>query len=254
MKLREKVFYHLVRPRLRTGLGTAETTSLAFAKSMRIELESSDVAHQVILWTGFYELEVSRRIARLARCGGLLVDVGANYGYYTAIWAGAKNGNTVVAFEANQENVAALKRNIAANSLGKSVRAVGKAVGQKSGVAAFLDGYRGQTGQGRLVNSADPDAYQVDVITLDEEFRSLSSPIDVLKIDVEGADTLVLEGAVELLRQKRITHIFYEQFPERIEELGISASRAHDLLSGAGYVIEQLAADQFYACAPEVVQ
>ena len=48
------------------------------------------------------------------------------------------------------------------------------------------------------------------VVTLDEELKDVSF-IDVLKIDTEGADTWVLEGAAFLLRQKRIRHVFFEE-------------------------------------------
>ena len=50
--------------------------------------------------------------------------------------------------------------------------------------------------------------------------------IDVLKIDVEGADTWVLYGCEQLLKQKAIRNIFFEQNGARMAELGIGAKRS----------------------------
>ena len=73
--------------------------SLEFAPSVKMNLKNSDVSHQVIAWTGLYELAVTKRLSAIARRGGLLLDVGANYGYYTCLWAAADDANRVIAFD-----------------------------------------------------------------------------------------------------------------------------------------------------------
>ena len=68
--------------------------------------------------------------------------------------------------------------------------------------------------------------------------------IEVLKIDVEGADTWVLEGCERLLRDKRIKRIFFEQNIGRMEQLGIQAGVAQTFLRDLGYSCEPLDGDE----------
>ncbi len=71
-----------------------------------------------------------------------------------------------------------------------------------------------------------------------------------MKIDTEGADTWVLEGAETLLRSGRIRHILYEQYPERMRELGVAPETAAALLRGHGYQVRPLGGDEWYARLP----
>lgn len=64
--------------------------------------------------------------------------------------------------------------------------------------------------------------------------------IDVLKIDVEGFDTLVLEGCRRLLTEKRVSTIYYEQNHPRMAALGLDAGRAQDFLNEVGYQTQVL--------------
>lgn len=57
----------------------------------------------------------------------------------------------------------------------------------------------------------------------------------MLKIDVEGADTLVLRGAEALLRARRIGTIFFEDNLTRMAKLGIARGEAQALLESCGY-------------------
>ena len=68
-----------------------------------------------------YELELTRRLCDLARRGGTFVDVGANLGYFSLLWAAQNPGNRCVAFEASPRNLDLLRRNVARNSLGGRV-------------------------------------------------------------------------------------------------------------------------------------
>ena len=253
--LREKVFYHLVFPRLRPRVSEPEVATLAFAKGITMRLMPTDVGHQVILATGFYELEVTRRISQLAKVGGLLVDVGANYGYYAAIWAAQNIRNRAICYEPMRSNVEAIHDLVSRNGLDMRIQILQRAVGKESGTMSFRAGGEGQTGQGGLVSSPKTELCKVEVVSLDEEFRDSELVIDVLKIDVEGADTWVLEGAATLFEQKRVRHVFFEQFPRRMDELGVPHRSAFDFLALRDYAVSELSPGQFYGCpAPTAVE
>jgi hypothetical protein len=90
----------------------------------------------------------------------------------------------------------------------------------------------------------------VPVVTLDQFWAESSystSTIDVLKIDTEGADTWVLQGAYQLLKEKRIKHIFFEENKVRMSALGILSETAKDLLLSCGYQITPMGSGEWYA-------
>ena len=107
--------------------------SLALDKKLRLDLSKSDVAHRGIIFNGFYELDLSRNIVRLARAGGILVDVGANYGYFSCLWASQNSDNRVFAFEASPSNVGPLQNNVEKNVLGDRIVVIPRALGKEKG-------------------------------------------------------------------------------------------------------------------------
>jgi len=201
-----------------------------------MELHPTDEGHSHIAFTGFYELPLTKMIVGLAKRGGLLVDVGANYGYFSLLWAATNPQNTVVAFEPSPRNHAGLVRNVARNGLGDRVRIESSALGRESGTMHFDIGPDEQTGWGGFSPEPFWKGIEVKVTTLDEVFRD-EREIAVLKIDVEGADTWVLEGARELTKQRRIAHIMYEENSGKMASLGISAGTAERMLKDNGYEV-----------------
>ncbi len=79
----------------------------------------------------------------------------------------------------------------------------------------------------------------VPVVTLDDQLKDMPF-IEVLKIDTEGADTWVLEGATSLLRQKRIRHVFFEENRQRMAQLDIKQGAAAEILRDTGYSVKVL--------------
>jgi len=75
-----------------------DNANLEFAPSISLKLMPTDVSHQQIAFLGYVELKVTSRISKLAKSGGLMIDVGANYGYYSCIWVAARTSNLVLAY------------------------------------------------------------------------------------------------------------------------------------------------------------
>jgi FkbM family methyltransferase len=233
-------FYRSRRPRLHSLFDDAE---LAFAPGVRMKLLPTDEGHGCIATAGFYELELTREIVRLGKAGGLMVDVGANYGYFSLVWAAQNPGNRVIAFEASPRNQNVLQRNVERNGFGTAVTLRSEAAGKEPGQLKFHLGPEEQTGWGGLVQGgADGDEVTVPVVTLDEELKNVPT-IDVLKIDTEGADTWVLEGATEHLKHKKIRNIFFEENKSRMARLGISVGRARQVLEECGYTVVMIGSD-----------
>ena len=201
-----------------------------------------DVISGNIAFHGFYDLALSRRIVQLAQKRSVFVDVGANMGYFSLLWAGSTPSGRVIAFEAAPRNIMLMKNNVSKNRLADRITLVPKAAGKHLGTIAFDAGPADQTGWGGISAAVSSTTIDVPLVRLDQELPD--SLIDVLKIDVEGADTWVLFGCEALLREKRIGTIFFEQNEGRMEALGIDSKEAQTFLRDLDYTCVPFEGDQ----------
>ena len=248
--LREKIYWKLYSRKIERYQELFNNVSLEFAPKTHLKLMSSDVGHQQLAFTGFYERDVTLGIAKLAKSGGLMVDVGANYGYYSCLWASAGINNHVIAFEASPNNINPLKTNIDRNNLGQQIKLENLAVGKEKGILPFTFGSSDkQSGWGGVLKESEKGDCQVDVISLDYYFSNQDTDftINVLKIDVEGGDTLVIQGAEKLLQNHQIKHIFFEENLDRMNKLGIEHGIAQSLLLKCGYQVKKIKQGEYYA-------
>ena len=91
-----------------------------------------------------------------------------------------------------------------------------------------------QTGWGGITTENTTDTLEVEAVTLDALL--FDQPIvDLLKIDVEGAELMVLQGALNLIKNQRIRKIYFEENEERTHLLGIQGGAAAQFLENNGY-------------------
>ena len=237
-QLRVSVFYRLFFKNASSRTNLFRRAPLSFLPTIKMDLCPSDQSHQQIAYTGLFEFHLSKIFMELAYAGGLLVDVGANYGYYSLLWAGASKSNKVLSFEAVRDNSQALSHNVSVNHFENQIQVQNKALGKSSGQMKFNAMDNEQTTWGGLTHCED-SGFEVTVHRLDELLDN-EKTIEVLKIDVEGADTWVLYGAQRLLETKRIRNIFFEENTERQQQLGIKPDDAKVFLSELGYCVENL--------------
>ncbi|MBC8127948.1 MAG: FkbM family methyltransferase [Gloeobacteraceae cyanobacterium ES-bin-144] len=224
---------------------------LLFAPTALAVLSRSDYGHRHIAWMGFYELPLTRMITKLARQeGGIMVDVGANAGYFSCLWVASSGHNTSLAFEASPRNYGMIRDNVVSAGLRERIQLFDFAIGASAGAMTFDLGPDEQTGWGGLSLAQDSNTVTVDVRKLDDVLPP-DAIVQVLKIDTEGADTWVLEGARKLLTEKRVRHVFFERNEVRMKQLGIEFSAAERLLETCGYSVSPLPGqrqkDEFYA-------
>lgn len=241
--IRTQFYYKLYRSKRSRFANLFDSAELAFAKGVKMKLSPHDEGHGCIAFTGFYELPLTRRILKLAQKGGLFVDVGANYGYFSLLWCAQKTSNRAVAFEASPRNHEAIEANISNARFNEFIDIRRNAVGKESGIIKFALGPSEQTGWGGIVLADNQkDTVEVSVVRLDDVLGD-DVFVDVLKIDIEGADTWALMGAERLLRDKKIGRIFYEENRPRMEELGIRVGETRNFLEGHGYSVSLLDGD-----------
>jgi FkbM family methyltransferase len=211
-----------------------DAAALRLAPHVAMELLPGDIISDAIAFTGIWRLRFSRRLLDLARTGGLMVDVGANLGYFSLLWAGANPNNHGMAIEASPRNVEILRRNVARNHFGDRVHVVPYAAGRAQGTLLFDAGPDTQTGWGSVVSEPGPKTVSVKTVRLDETIDP-SAEIALLKIDTQGSDTWILYGCEELFRQRRVREVWFEQNGPRMRALGIGETDAVRFLKGLGY-------------------
>ena len=148
----------------------------------------------------FYEVDVLERIRERvkARPNGAAIDAGAFIGTHSTYFAKFCGLRPVVSFEANANTFPLLKYNIAANQLNETVIAIRKALGASPGYAVVDCAQTDNQGASTVSFVSEERQDSVEVSTLDIEVRALServSNIALIKIDVEGTELAVLEGA-----------------------------------------------------------
>ena len=212
-----------------------ESADLRYAPGVQMNLVPGDVISDAIAFTGLFERGLTRRVTTLARQSGLLVDVGANLGYFTLLWAAARPDNRCLAIEASPRNLDRLRRNVERNGFTDRVTIVPSAAGEASGRVRFDLGPEDQTGWGGIAGTTSSQMVEVDVVRIDDLVPEGES-VAMLKIDIEGADALALKGCERLLRQRRVSEIRYEQNKPRLRDLGLSEALAEEFLRSVGYL------------------
>jgi FkbM family methyltransferase len=226
--------------------GAFTEASLSYAPGVRLRLQPGDDCHAAIAAIGVYELPSSRLTARLARRGGLLVDVGANYGYYSAIWLANSSTNRVVAIEPSPPVAAALKHNLDSNGFAPRARILAVAADRQSGQRSFDVLTEWGTSSGRFATSGE--GVEVPTIRLDELLGG--EAIDLLKIDAEGADAWVVEGARSLFEAGLIRTVLFENHPVGCDRFGIDRDAAPAMLRSYGYKLRSLRDSNWIAEQP----
>lgn len=171
------------------------------------QVNAAETVGRSILSYGLYDLALSEAIYRLTNKASLCVDVGANIGYFSSLFA--KYGGTVYAFEPHPVIYDRLKKNCASLV---NTQCLSLALDEKAGEADLyipsnFDSNEGIASLQPMVNSR---VVKVKTKTFDEIFPS--ERVDVMKIDVEGHEISVLKGAIHALQAGRILNIVFEDF------------------------------------------
>lgn len=159
---------------------------------------------------------------RLLHPGSLFVDVGANIGLYTVM--ALELGAAVIAIEPSAAEAERLAYNVGLN--GAEAQIIRAAASSKPGVVRLSAGPHGQQHLGG-------GALQVEATTVDEVLGERHAR--GLKVDVEGAERQVLEGAERALREHRIDWLQLEWNQTSQKHFGETREPVAVLLASHGY-------------------
>jgi FkbM family methyltransferase len=163
-----------------------------------------------LIFSWVYEPEVCRLLRQYVQPGWVCADVGANIGIIALLMARlAGLHGRVVAFEAFPPNAARLRRNVAIRGLARRIRVENVAIVDGSLESIKLYPGRDHNASewnvvGNDINGRATTAeLEVRATSLDEYFAP-GSRLDLVKIDIEGAEALALAGMRRVLRQAQL--------------------------------------------------
>ncbi|KIG16381.1 methyltransferase, FkbM family domain protein [Enhygromyxa salina] len=172
--------------------------------------------------------------------GDVVIDVGANIGYYTLLAARTVgDAGHVFAFEPDPEAFAILERNVKLNGY-ENVTLVPKALGATDGTLQLYL-HRTNRGDHRIYDpSGKRESVDIQMIRLDDFLVDHAGPVDFIKIDTQGAECKILAGAAATLRAHAETAIVMEFSPKFLAEIGDDAATCLGELSALGYSFEDI--------------
>lgn len=177
---------------------------------------------QSYLISNGYEELTTEVFKTVIKEGDIVVDLGANLGYFTLLAAklvGSKG--KVYAFEPEPINYSLLLKNIELNGY-DNVVAEHKAVSNESGkVKFFLD--KTHIGAHTIYQTSENGEFiEVESVALDDYFKDKKHPINVIKMDIEGAEMAALSRMDRIIRENQNLKMFVEFYPLAIARSGSS--------------------------------
>lgn len=194
------------------------------------------IQRQVISF-GVYERSIIQVLQTVLRQGDVFFDIGGNIGHHSLIALGC--GAQVHTFEPLPRLAERIRENATFNNLQANLTINVAAVGAEAGVATLNEVERSDDGSHSLivgVAGKSLSAIEVPVVTLDNYVSTGKGPApQLIKIDVEGYEARVLDGAKQVLASESPPFIIIETGDRLANAIGETASSVLERLFSAGY-------------------
>ena len=214
-----------------------------------VDGSTSDLIQRYLYVFGTWEPQLTDWVRDHLRPGDVVVDVGANIGYFSLLASGlVGHTGSVIAFEAVPSIADALERNLQRN--GASVEVHRRAVGESPGAIEVFRSIGSNVGRSGTSGGTDMlSEGEVPVVRgADALPRELWSRIRLVKIDVEGDEQRVLRGLQPVLAALPAgAAVLTEVTPADLEERGGSAEQVMTFMRDLGF--DALAIENSYAAA-----
>lgn len=190
-------------------------------KPFTVNLHDTIVSFEIMVFKAWQPLETSL-YERLIRPGDRVVDVGANIGYFTVLFAelvGAEG--RVLAIEPEPNNIRLLRKNVAARGCSDVVTIAETAVGAEPGSALLYTASSGNLGDNRMYYTPERQgllpvkerpSQPVPIARVDDLVEGWSGA-DFIKMDIQGFEGQALRGMTGLLEASPEVLLFTEFFP-----------------------------------------
>jgi FkbM family methyltransferase len=185
-------------------------------------------------------VSLKRDWAAAGRSAPLIIDIGANVGYFVLLEASIFGGDaTVLAIEPEIENCDRLRHNIDLNNYA-NVCVIRAAVSNASGRAKLYVGNQSNIHKLNL-EGKDPnfaEVQEVELRSVDElvsQYAQDASPV-IIRMDVEGHEWQAIQGMSDTFRSDRPIYLFFELHPTALKWAPLMAATLHQ----AGFEVERI--------------
>ena len=192
------------------------------AQGARFVVDPSDFIDRCIAHHGMWEEVQLDELAELAsrRRIDVFLDIGANSGFYSVMFAIKNMAKRIIAFEPDPGNFARLMANLEANGLTGRIEAVPLAVGDATGEVTLYEGAHYNRGESTIVvpeQTPQEVTFRVRQMRFDDQYAIAGKAL-IVKMDVEGYEFHALAGMERTLRQNSC-YLQVEHYGERHKEL-----------------------------------
>jgi FkbM family methyltransferase len=196
-----------------------------------------------------YEMQMSSLVKGLMRKDDVFVDVGANEGFFSVLASLASGGGRVFALEPQSRLVPVIEENLRLNGC-RNATVSHLALSDRTGTATLHLQASTNTGSSGFFNARGRGLGREEVSTMKLDDYFTANHIDrvrLMKVDCEGAEKLVMEGAHATLRARTVDILAWEYHPGVISEDEMAQMDAY--LKKCGYVLLTINGQTIY-CLP----
>ena len=237
--------YRIYRPLIYLGNNRALTKTI-YGHKMFLDTRDLSLTPHILL-DGFWEKWISAIFLKEIHPGMAVIDIGANVGYYSILAAHAV-GNTgrVYSFEANPEIHDILFQNLEINGFITIAQTINRAVYSENTTLEFKVYEKHHGSSSIWTNNKYAEKYndKINIIktnttTLDSFFPP-GSKVDFIKIDAEGAEPHILNGAKRLIKENDNPPILMEWAPDLLHQSNQRTIDLYNIITELGYKIYRI--------------
>lgn len=218
---------------------------VSLTNSTTIYLDANDSNISPLISRGEFEKLETNIIKRLVREGMNVCDIGAHIGYYSLLVSTLVGGTgRVYAFEPDPINYYILKENKILNKFNNLVLSKA-AISSKTGKTnLFL--CRDNSGDHRIFDAEKKrPSIEINVTTLDNYFKNFKKKLDLIKMDIQGAEMEALKGMVNCIKKNEEIILITEFWPYGLIQAGSEPKEFIDLLDRLGFKIFNINEEKF---------
>ena len=219
---------------------TAPASTIILPAGCAIQIPADAEIRDAFEYFGWKDPDAVEEFAGFMRASAgrtTLWDVGALFGFFSLAFALTGAGRRALAFEPNPYSCRKIKECLKLNP-GAQIDVFNLALGLPGETVAFHSGFHFIAAAGLEVQPTS-GLEQLETTSIDQLIAGNFAPPDMIKIDVEGHEFEVLQGAKELLRTHKPL-LSLEVHPGALSHKGITPIAIAQLLEDAGYVFESM--------------
>jgi len=183
-----------------------------------------------------YEPYETQLVSSKIKQGDVVLDIGANIGYYTLIFAKlvGQNGK-VFAFEPEPANFRVLEKNVSVNGYSNVIPEQKAVSNRNEKKKLYLN--KQNAGMHTIYKSknANLGSVEIETVSLDNYFSNYRGKIDFIKTDIEGSEYTALEGMQTILKRQNNIKLLVAFDSSSIREYGYKPEQYIDLLMSNGF-------------------